>query len=195
MKKIIILIIAAIITFCVAWWGINFFLSYKNVFFNLEGSEYILQIRDENGKKIKEINSSGESKLQEGSYFYNIVGEGYDSKMIPFTVKDEVKVTVKPQYLESYLSDLAKKEQAVIKNILTEKYPSIRDVSIQSMSIDKTGTWAYGKLTLPNSSTDVYRFIMKRTKTASWEVVVKPTIAISKSIVNDIPEEIIYSLY
>ncbi len=193
MKKGII-IAASIIVVGVTSLLIYTSLAKVEVAFTLKGSGYTVQIRNTKGSLITELESSSNIPLRKGDYFYNIEGEGFDAKSIPFAVsKSSKSVTVSPQYLDGYLSKLQETEKATIIAILKKKYPSITTISIVSLKIESSNQWAYGTLTVDGSG-DLYRFVMKRND-KTWEVAVKPSITLSIKDNPTIPEEILYSLY
>lgn len=193
MKKTIIVSILAFIIIVVISIFI-FMYSKKAVTFTLEGSGYTVEITTEKGGTITQLESSGDVSLRKGNYLYRVIGEGYDAKVEPFTVDGDVKITVNPQYLESYLPKLIEKERDAVLSTLTKKYPKVGTITIDKLSIDTSAKWAYGTLYINSNASDLYRFIMKKDK-SSWTTAITPSIAINKNDIQNIPEDIIYSLY
>lgn len=192
MKKIIIILIVSIIVIG-GLYAASFFLSLRTVSFNLGGEGYVVQVRDEESKKIKEITSSQKMRLPQGNYSYDILGDIYNNKSVMFTVETDTTVNVTPIYLGSYLEKMTEEVKVDILKVLHDTYPSVAGITLTKVSLDETFTWAYGTLTI-DSSTDIYRFIVKR-KAGNWNVAAAPAIAISKSQNNDIPGSILSSLY
>ena len=194
MKRNLIIIGVVFTMTCLAWWGIAFALSHKTVVFNLKGSGYDVLIHTSKGREVAKISSSQEVTLREGDYIYNIIGDHYEQDITSLIITKDTEVHVTPRYTEEFASELSKTEQVAITSILKEQYPSIKELTIASMSIDTTNTWAYGKLTVKGSSGDIYRFIMKHNNN-TWHTAIKPTIAIQRENAKDIPEEILNALY
>lgn len=192
MKKLIISVFVLIV---IAIVSIFIFTHSKQVVaFTLEGSGYTVEITTEKGGTITQLDSSGDVSLRKGNYLYRVIGEGYDAKVEPFTVNGDIEITVTPQYLESYLPKLVEKERDVILSILTKEYSKVGAITIDKLSIDASAKWAYGTLYINSNASDLYRFIMKKDK-SSWTTAITPSIAINKNDIQNIPEDIIYSLY
>ena len=194
MKKRTIFIVAIITIGLITWGVLAHILSQKDIAFTLQPGEYTLHIRQKSGREVAKIDSTQTLTLKTGDYYYNISGEGYDGKSIPFTVDTDTEITIQPRYLESFVSTLEEREKPAIVSLLSQTYPSVGTIVVDSFTIDKTATWGSGKLHLGNNTNDIYRYILKR-KDGAWEVLIRPTIAISKLEAKDAPEEILYSLY
>lgn len=196
MIRKIILIAAIIIIAITTWQAIDYTLHKKTIRFNLQGSEYSVVIKTENGRKIQEITASSDVSLREGEYFYSISGTNYLNKTTSFTIHDDsTNITVTPEYTESYVRKISPEEQKNITNMITKKYSSLGNFSVSDITLHPTGVWASGKLTFTDNHGDIYRFIVRKSKD-SWDIAVTPTIAISKDkIPKDIPINLVYGLY
>ncbi len=187
---IILAILALVITAVIAF----LLLSRKDVTFTLKGTGYSVVIRTLEGKVVQEISTSQDIQLRSGEYTYSITGKGVEGRSMKFSTSDTNSISVTPKYLSRYIATLAQEERQGILSLLSKTYPTAGTISIQSLTIDASNSWAYGRLTLNSNTSDIYRFVLKRQKDMSWNIAVKPAIIISTDT-NDIPKEILYSLY
>lgn len=191
-KMIISVVIVALLS--IIFWIADRTLSYRKIQFNLQGSDYIVQIRDIAGKKLLDFDSSRQITLRKGSYSYNTIGPIHDAKSTPFTVENDSDILIKPLYTASFLSEQAKEERPVVTSLLNERYPNVKNITLTDFYLDASTKWAYGILRLGDNTTDVYRFILRKDNEA-WVIHTPPKIFISKHGAKDVPEEILDGLY
>lgn len=193
MKKIVITtLIVAVLTLCTVV-AVSIF-NKKDITVTPIGNNFSVKLYDTSGNELNEIKQPSTVRLKKGTYSYSVTGEGYDAKLIPFTVQGDMELKITPRYLSSYLPTLVEVERPVVQELLATSYPSAKDISITEFTIDPTATWGYGKASVNGNTLDVYRFIVKRSG-GSWKSVITPAIAIERDAVKDVPEEIVYNLY
>ncbi len=145
------------------------------------------------GKKIKEISETTKLHLWKGAYAYGVFGKNYDSRATSFIVSENMSLKIEKKYLKEYTDRYAIEHRSEIEQILFEKYPSTGEITITDLSVDKSLSWAYGKLTTKESPSTLYRFILKNE--SGWVPVIDPTIAISIKNTRNVPRSIVYGLY
>ena len=192
MKKL--LIIGAILIVIVSVVSIFIANMKVTVSFSLSEGNYTVTVRDKKGGEVAKLEKSTSIELKKGEYYYAVEGEGYDGRSTSFKVDGERTIKIAPIYLEKYRAATEADERAAIAKLIADTYPSVKNVSIQSFSINETGEWGYGKLIVSSNTADIYRFVTKR-KAGKWVFAAKPSIALYTRDYKDIPEEIIYSLY
>ena len=193
--KPLLLFIVIILGVSLVWWGVTFILSYKSVTLNLVGKYYSVQISDmKTGKEVSTVEATKTIRLRAGTYVYSAISKNHERSSTSFSVDNDTKLTIRPEYKRSYLYESALRERPNILNTISDAYPGAGQLAINTLTINSTGEWAYGSLIRASNSTEKYRFIMKKDQD-KWIVVVKPTIAISLQDSKDIPKEILYDLY
>ncbi len=188
-----ILLVVVIAGLVIAWEAF----SYKNVQFKLKGKEYVVDIYNEDEKKVSSVSDSGVIKIKEGPHSYRVSGDKYNGEAVEFSVKgNDTVVEIYPQYSNGYLLDLLRNERSSIEAILSSTYQT-QKYTIQTLRLYQQGQWAAGTLNVsrdPRQLPDTYRFVLQKVNDI-WMIVVPPQIAVNKTQYKNVPEAILYSLY
>ncbi len=199
MKKIIILFVVLLLILIGGIISINYFMNSKEVSFILEKEKYEVVILNDKEKQVTSVNTSGIVRLEKGEYSYTVNGADYNNSPQYFTVTDDMKITIKPQYTKEYLARILETEDQAIRSVIQATYQTKPAFTIQTLAIYDDGTWAAGTFTQiadRRALPDFYRFVLhKNVDTKEWDVIIPPTIAINKDSYKDIPTDILYSLY
>lgn len=194
------LIIISTITLVVIIGGIVLvnYLNQRTISVTLPGSGYSVDILNSD-KKVTSLASSGDVRLADGEYVYKVVGDGYASDPVAFTVTREAEpVTVEARYSSEKLDALLESERGSITNALVARYPDIfSNFSFYQLKLYDQGEWAAGILNQivdRRDSPDYYRFVAHKVS-GVWVIAVPPQIAIERSAYPEVPADIVYSLY
>lgn len=197
MKKLIIIGVISLVAVIGGIVLVNY-LNQRTISVTLPGSGYSVDILNSD-KKIATLDSSRDVRLADGEYVYKVVGDGYASDPVAFTVTREAEpVTVEARYSSEKLDALLESERESIANALIARYPDIfSEFSFYQLKLYDQGEWAAGILNQivdRRDSPDYYRFVAYKASGA-WVIAVPPQIAIERSAYPDVPADILYSLY
>jgi len=191
--RIISAVIIALIVIGGAF-GINEFLSYRDVSVVLKDPDAAVEIYTSNNQKITTVSADELIRLKVGDYYYKPVNEKFSTENIPFTVEDTTTIEINPFFSPSYLANLLIAQQNDIRATLVSSYPSIAASYIVGDDLlSHQGQWYSAKLVQRVSGgnqPDIYRIILKK-DAEIWNVAVAPQLIISKSENPDVPVDVI----
>lgn len=168
----------------------NYQNSFRTIFFEIKDGVVIDIYNKDTSDKIASLGNSGDLSIRVGEYTAIPSGLGYDTSPILFTVKEDAKVNISPDYSRYYLDNILKVEEPNIIKSINDTYSKvISSFAIGSGKLYKNGLW-YGVTLTQKSSGEVYRLVMRKDGD-KWSAAARPALVISSLEYTNIPIEIL----
>ena len=195
MKKLILLSVITLILIVGTVIAVSF-LNQKTVQFNLDGSDYSVQVINESDEVVKTLTSSAGVRINEGVYSYQVIGDGLDSTPVEFIVNDSLTVNVVSKLTSEKLLEMQEQEAVLIRDTLLDLYLGKADFALDTITLYEKGDWASAILSvnIPQQAPNTYRTVLHK-ENGNWKVKIPPTIAINKNNYKDVPESVFDNLY
>lgn len=198
-KKIIIAFVGIIIIITAGVLLYNYS-QQKVVTFNYKDGQYQINVTTNQNKIIAKVTSSGSQiRLSPGIYYYQVTGDVYANTKHSLVIsKKDITISVFEDYSDSKLSSIfSENDTENITNILNGGILKTSGTTLDKLSLLGRGEYAGGVITYqpyPQEPSDSYRFLFKKTGN-TWQMIIKPSLAVYKGNYSDISDSVIYKLY